>query len=129
MNETTNKQAHTPRRAQGAAMSSPKHTPATRLPWQQNHHKRRQVCDADGEFRGCGRIANAIAVQDAAYIAHACNAYPKLVEALRKMAERTDQLCGTVNTLSNAQGLGRKVWPNDFNDVAQDLLRELGEAE
>jgi hypothetical protein len=28
--------------------------------------------------------------ENQAYIAHACNAYPKLVEALRKIKERTD---------------------------------------
>lgn len=69
-----------------------------------------EICDA-------GRDDAASEDRDAAYIAHAANAYPKLVEALR-----------TVNRIIYAKGA-----PLGFNDyfeirkAAVDTLRELGE--
>jgi hypothetical protein len=54
------------------------HTPATPLPW--------KVVDAS-VFSGKAKVCIAVEYPNgdsAAYIAHAANAYPKLVEALRE---------------------------------------------
>lgn len=67
----------------------PKHTPATPLPWHMGvKQAERIVYDASG-----WAVANATTYHgqadkeetkaNAAYIAHAANAYPKLVDALR----------------------------------------------
>ena len=69
-----------------------KHSPATSLPWP-------------------GLIPEPnFARQDAAYIVHAANAYPKLVKYIKQLTD-----------------------PDCFKDVAEEearaLLRELGEAE
>lgn len=58
------------------------------------------------------RVLDERSKQDAAYIVHAANAYPKLVEALRTLidADREGALC------------------NDQFAAAIDTLRELGEA-
>ena len=52
--------------------------------------------------------------QNADYIAHAANAYPKLVEALRNALEQIDH-----------QAASAAGWPDSEN--ARILLRELGE--
>lgn len=58
-------------------------------------------CDSQGEMRV--RVAT-VAGDDAAYIAHACTAYPKLVDALQQ-----------------ASSFGMEA------DEAEAILRELGE--
>ena len=49
-----------------------------------------------------------------------------LIKALEKSAQRIDQLCSTVNILSNHLGLGNKVRADDFNDVAREALKQHG---
>ena len=56
---------------------------------------------------------------DAAYIVHACNAYPKLVEALRVAADQ-------IAYLQEISG-NDKHGPLDALRDARALLRELGE--
>ena len=73
--------------------------PETELPWEDNGN---EIVAASDRF--CG-IAGAVDGEDAAYIVHACNAYPKLVEALKEVA---------------ASSYGQR-----HNAIA--LLRELGE--
>ena len=58
--------------------------PARPLPWITN--KRHEVITAK-DFHG---VANFREDQDAAYAVHACNAYPKLLDALREIASWTD---------------------------------------
>lgn len=57
-----------------------KHTPG---PWQINHHKPFQVCDADGEVRGCSPIAVMHgSVAEKTYNARLIAAAPELLAAL-----------------------------------------------
>ena len=64
-----------------------KTTPATPLPYITN--KREEVAAAN-DFRTVARCVHASnAPQDAAYIVHAANAYPKLVEALKEAIATT----------------------------------------
>jgi hypothetical protein len=70
--------------------------PATKLPWHLGlKQAERIVYDSNG-WAVCnatvyhGKEDAEDCKKNAAYIAHACNAYPKLVEALRKIKERTD---------------------------------------
>ncbi len=61
-----------------------KHTPATPLPWSAEERGltiHRQVVVGKGLVCQVSRRAGQ--AENAAYIAHACNAYPRLVEALR----------------------------------------------
>lgn len=58
-----------------------KHTPG---PWQINFRDKRQVCDADGEVRGCSPIAHCVgsgAIANARLIASA----PALLAALQAL--------------------------------------------
>lgn len=65
---------------------------------------------------------------NAAFIVRAVNSHAELVGALHKAEQRIEQLCSTVNTLSNAQGLGNKVRADDFTDVIRAALsRAKGE--
>jgi len=70
-------------RADGA-----KHTPATPLPWSQPSRYGNTMFElqrpVDEHTTVQGPILKNCTLQDAAYIAHAANAYPKLVEALRE---------------------------------------------
>lgn len=77
-------------------MNQIKHQPTTPLPWPNDENT-----DSARLMRG-GR--------DAIYARHAANAYPKLVEALNKIADYS---------------LGSKVQPAL---IAREMLRELGEA-
>ena len=102
-----------------------KKAPATALPWRTGRDVG-VMAGIDAEFDGVvwhvalahhnamyGVDASASAEQNAAYIAHACNAYPLLVEALRRFAGRSDE---DVNYFGRA-------------DEADHLLRSLGESE
>ena len=98
-----------------------KHKPATALPWETavNGEEPPQwdVCAANGG----DMVADLMNMpdtgeQDAAYIVHAANAYPRLVEALRNLKEQ-------VECMNAQQAFGR-----DY-DEARALLRELGEAD
>jgi hypothetical protein len=62
--------------------------PARALPWITN--KRHEVITAK-DFHG---VANFREDQDAAYAVHACNAYPKLMEALRNMVVWSERIEG-----------------------------------
>lgn len=88
-----------------------------RLPWELVVSKRRKTASvrASGQTdRECD-----VCVTDAAYgafIVHTANAYPRLVEALRK----------TMSAYRNSAYFG--VHNNACHDAARDLLLELGEA-
>ena len=94
-------------------MNAVKHQPATPLPWHSNdRHVYSGGTDKthDPDFAvthsTSGRWYRAVRKpEDAAYIAHAANAYPKLVEALRDLTGES----------------------GDYR-AAEALLRELGEA-
>ena len=81
-----------------------KHTPATPLPWVYEPNLERGDARTSGyirertitaEYAQLGRsVAKAVRFngstdqdRNATYIAHACNAYPRLVEALRKVLD------------------------------------------
>lgn len=82
-------------------MSGPfKHAPATPLPWVADGH---HVTNADPKTRMYIVVKREGPQQNAAYIAHAANAYPKLVEFVRTVAADRDA------------------------EDARALLRELGE--
>lgn len=90
--------------------------PATSLPWSTEHIGVSDAgpngedvfdigpCDHEGAMRK--RVAT-VAGDDAAYIVHACNAYPRLVKVLEAAV---------------MYGEGA-----DIESMARDLLRELGE--
>ena len=67
-----------------------KHTPATPLPWKVGPPSTttNAVAGQRGIWSGKRGVADVYGYPaNAAYLAHAANAYPKLVEALRKMLE------------------------------------------
>lgn len=103
-----------------------KHKPATPLPWKKSlgmpcrhpyylirtdeeTHAMRSVAKVDIAARGGSDI-------DAAYIAHAANAYPKLVEALRAIVSPDED---GFTILSSGNRDARRITA---------LLRELGES-
>ena len=79
--------------------------PATPLPWTTNNSEVIYSQERGGQK---GAVAEYGYQRDAAYIVHACNAYPTMVEALRLVAAR------------------KAIKPET---MAAFLLRELGEAE
>jgi hypothetical protein len=96
------------------------HKPATPLPWIYDIERTpaTPICTADrrewiaSPFRRVGEE------QDAAYIAHACNAYPRLVAALREvLAEHAGD---RLNVRADFSKLNVKA-------QASKLLNELGE--
>ena len=84
-------------------------TPTSNLPWSTGSINK-TVADAGGEY-----VAETASVGDAVYIAHAANAYPKLVEALRLAMRGLDPQ-------DNAN-------QGSVTDNLRALLRELGETE
>ena len=88
--------------------------PATPLPWKLGT---RYPCRILGVASACEDQDEGTETegqkQDAAYIVHACNAYPQLVAALSKML---------ANGPGADHGLGAEL-------SARDLLRDLGEAQ
>ena len=82
------------------------HTPATPLPWRSEHER------ALLRFFNQGNT-NENARQNAAYLTHAANAYPRLVAALR--------------AVSVAEVNGPMIHVTAQTEAAQALLRELGE--
>ena len=95
-------------------MTNTKHKPATALPWnvRQGYVSGDSLIIARME-RGYYEDRE----QDAAYIAHACNAYPQLVAALRDLRE--------------AALLARTGAEMSYDAVqrADEVLRDLGELE
>ncbi len=92
-----------------------KHKPATPLPWTVEHGNHVIGGNQERSRVAVGSLSVAeyrVADQNAAYIAHAANAYPRLVEALRELAE--------------ASGRGIEACVN-AEARAESLLRELGE--
>lgn len=92
--------------------------PATPLPWNVPAKYPRYV--EGGSLQGVCKTYSASVgggdSQDASYIAHATNAYPKLVEALRELMLRCDGPEGICKDGDNIQ-----------THNAHGLLRELGE--
>lgn len=97
---------------------STKHKPATPLPWESSRNSSnphngsgwRDVLSTGAEFSPC-YVGEGIEA-DAAYIAHAANAYPRLVEALRSLHDAYGK-----DSKSKAAALVG----------TRHLLRELGE--
>ena len=90
--------------------------PATPLPWEhdsdtpsRNGSPRAMVFPVDDDIDNPTVVAGGIKPENAAYLTHAANAYPKLVQALRPMIEGTA-------FITDAQV-----------ETARALLRELGE--
>jgi hypothetical protein len=122
-----------------------KNTPATPLPWRHTeapeygHYDRAHVVsdhfNNGGVVSGQGSISaggicgpdgsRTLSTQNAAYIAHTANAYPKLVEALREVrliAEAVDRPGDdAVPSAYRAKTLADAV------EVANALLAEIGE--
>ena len=90
-----------------------KHSPATSLPWAEPVNYGASKFEIQG--RDC-RLATIDKLPDAAYIVHAANAYQKLVEALREISCLDGRVIGV-----NRDEYAKKV--------AEEILRELGEAE
>jgi len=95
--------------------------PATPLPW--------SVLIEDGRNAVCGRVDPVTGKSiprgmDAAYIVHAANSYPKLVEALRQDLKLFDLLAKESPARSDDNFAGYVV----SADRIRFLLRELGEA-
>ena len=108
-----------------------KHTPATPLPWNicsngkaaKNHAFGEANCPTVvGEVYGrgypIGRGSSPGSLRDAAYIAHAANAYPKLVEALRLIYTQT---------YTDADGPELRAQNESNHSRAATILRDLGE--
>ena len=91
---------------------STKHTPATPLPWV---HINGSVVGQPAKRSGYSDKDRA---RDDSYRAHAANAYPKLVEALRDLMLRCDGEEGVRADGSNIQTM-----------AASALLQSLGELE
>ena len=108
------------------------HKPATALPWDYYRARKRGMADRatlhsphydkPGVISGqgslgeiCGGDAGRVGSnQNAAYIAHAANAYPRLVEALRECEQQLIDTSGRIGEVMAKQH-------------ARTLLRELGE--
>jgi hypothetical protein len=94
-----------------------KHSPATSLPWAEPVNYGASKFEIQGQN---SRLATIDKLPDAAYIVHAANAYPKLVEALREtLRDRLTQ----ANLHQLPPGIRARL------EAARALLRELGEAE
>lgn len=93
--------------------------PATPLPWIVNQRNR---IIAAADYRAIANCVHGInAEQDAAYIVHACNAYPRLVEALREARNEMRETWQKSNALRDSVAAGNMM--RRFDEV----LRELGE--
>ena len=82
--------------------------PATPLPWSSVGPKTAEKTVIMSHSKNLGAFER----DDAAYIVHACNAYPKLVEAIHMLLQNPS---GEYGHHSNAAG------------AVKQLLRELGE--
>lgn len=109
-------------------MSNVKHQPATPLPWhvggvktpKRGEYPAYPINNAAHEnIAQLPIYARGGSNRDAAYIAHAANAYPKLVEALRFGLRAIEG--------KMARNAGLTAHEIAFRDEAEPLLRELGE--
>lgn len=111
-----------------------KHSPATSLPWDGPVNYGVSKFEVQGPH---SRLATVDKLPDAAYIVHAANAYPKLVEALRRSKSMlTTSLAAldavaTGATLTKAEEFAGNIRRDTRASLqeTQALLRELGEAE
>lgn len=104
--------------------------PATPLPWivgrdSKTHNRPTRnwetgIDNGDVPVADACGASQAEAHQDAAYIVHACNAYPKLVAALREYVDVVASI-NDPNTFN--------VTVKDEGHHARDLLIALGEAQ
>lgn len=96
-----------------------KHQPATPLPWTAYAMGDRiEVYQDDGQGNGDAiNVTTRDGQPNAAYIAHAANAYPKLVQALRDAAEAIQNPMGARRSKDGAAA------------AANALLKKLGEAQ
>lgn len=76
--------------------------PATPLPWEhdsdtpsRNGSPRAMVFPVDDDIDNPTVVAGGIKPENAAYIVHSANAYPRLVEALRKAHSRISDECSS----------------------------------
>lgn len=90
--------------------------PATELPWDQLAH-------AVYEKNGDKKVAQCTRTADASYVRHACNAYPKLVEALRVIAQKN----AAEDSTEGFNEWGEADCFHQCRNEAAALLRELGE--
>ena len=110
---------------------TPKHTPATPLPWRVVEHRGKRIfingpLREDGQY---GADSHSIAClynltnwqADAAYIAHSANAYPLLVETLRKAQAMRPVLLAQYGAVPECV--------LDYCNHTRALLRSLGESE
>ena len=118
-----------------------KHKPATPLPW----HRPLEVCEAENApslmlvqpaayFVKCAPLdvaaiilmpafekkAGAEAQKRATYIAHAANAYPRLVEALREFTLNYEGVSAMADD-------SERTALDETRDTARAILRDLGE--
>lgn len=110
-----------------------KHTPATPLPWRVIEERGNRPAiyvngplradrTADLNSRSIAKLYNLTGWQaDAAYIAHAANAYPKLVEALLECVDAIEAADQPKSDLPE--------WQRERVSNALALLRDLGEIE
>lgn len=85
-------------------MSAAKHTPG---PWQVNHADPFQVCDADGETRGCAPIAT----MHGTYAEKRANA--RLIAAAPELMEALER-CNSLLKIAEGQ------FPGAFNSKVRD---------
>ena len=112
---------------------TPKHTPATPLPWRVVEHRgKRPRIFINGPLREDGQYgadSRSIAClynltnwqADAAYIAHAANAYQLLVKEL--WHARAGLLCAWEDTQEGIRSISKSI------ECVDALLRSLGESE
>src|SRR3990167_4502125 len=92
-----------------------KHTPATPLPWLAPVNYGATHFEIQGG-EPCKHIARTPRLQDAAYIAHAANSYPKLVAAVKHL-----------RAVMNADGGSTAAERTGATAITNKLLRSLGE--
>jgi hypothetical protein len=96
-------------------MRMTKHTPATPLPWKAVGPKTAEQHVIMSATENVGAFLRI----DADYAAHAANAYPKLVEALRTVAPIIERFAAEADPQNSVLDQRR--------DELRALLRELGE--
>jgi hypothetical protein len=94
--------------------------PATPLPWIVN--KKDEICSAK-DFYDVAKFVRYAGAQDAAYAAHACNAYPKLMDALREIAKWTD--AAKYTKAGEPESFGGEA--REVNKLAWSVLAEFEE--
>lgn len=96
-----------------------KHTPATPLPWQHRYISDTKFPNAIVTPDNAREVCLTEARKDAAYLAHAANAYPRQVGAAKELAQMAREAVATRNV--------DNVLLMDAILRMESLLRELGE--